>query len=93
MAKFNFGQLTATRAVAERFEVDKDFKIFVTESFQRFIECDWGDVCDEDKALNDNSVINGERLLGSYTANDGTKIWIITEWDRSYTTILFPNEY
>jgi hypothetical protein len=58
----------------------------------RHHEGDWGDVCAEDKAANDYSVEHGERVLSSYMLLD-TKIWIITEWDRSYTTILFPDEY
>ena len=43
--------------------------------------------------LKDNAVKNGERVLSSYRAPDGTKFWIITEWDRSYTTVLLPEEY
>ncbi|MDE6020535.1 MAG: hypothetical protein K2H01_06040 [Ruminococcus sp.] len=49
---------------------------------------------DEDKALNDAAVKNGdERIFAAYIDSTGRKIWIITEWDRSATTILFPSEY
>ena len=52
---------------------------------------DWGDLGLEDQALNDRSVAEGERLLSSYDTPKG-KVWIITEWDRSVTTILLPSE-
>ena len=60
----------------------------------KHINGDWGDLCKEDKALNDSALANGnDRILSSYTNENDVKIWIITEWDRSVTTILFPEEY
>lgn len=62
---------------------------------------DWGNVCAEDKALNDQALIDGDRLLSAYPI-DPTKpskghgkncLWIITEADRSVTTFLLPEEY
>ncbi|HEX8195562.1 MAG TPA: hypothetical protein VF571_05065 [Pyrinomonadaceae bacterium] len=54
---------------------------------------DWGNVCDDDKKENELSVKEGFRILSAYkTAND-TKLWVITESDRSSTTILLPSEY
>ena len=58
---------------------------------------DWGDLDDEDKAANDRAVGTDdgegtERILSAYQLY-GEKVWIITEWDRSVTTILFPSEY
>jgi hypothetical protein len=53
---------------------------------------DWGNVCEEDKKSNDWSAENGERVLSEYEI-DGRRIWIITERDRSVTTVLFPEEY
>lgn len=94
MSKFKLGQLVATRKVAERAETDLDFYDFVCESIRSYISCDWGDTCDEDKRMNDDAVKNGERILAVYIQRKtGEKIWIITEWDRSVTTILFPSEY
>ena len=58
----------------------------------RHLKGDWGDVDDEDKAANDAALVNGERLVGSYKIDD-TKVWIITEWDRSVLTVLLPDEY
>lgn len=54
---------------------------------------DWGEVCQEDKQINDDAALGGDRLLSAYTSANGTKFWIITEWDRSVTTILLPEDY
>lgn len=60
----------------------------------RHVSGDWGEVDDdEDKAANIGAVTFGDRILSVYTAVDGTKVWIITEADRSTTTILLPDEY
>ena len=53
---------------------------------------DWGEGGQEDAALNDAAVEQECRVLSAYTVED-TKLWIITEWDRSVTTVLFPEEY
>ena len=62
-------------------------------ALRRHSNGDWGDVCQEDKALNDEAVTRGMRVMSAYHVSGGRKIWIITEADRSITTILFPNEY
>lgn len=54
---------------------------------------DWGDLPESDKALNDQALVDGERVLSSYTLTTGEKLWVITEWDRSSTTLLLPHEY
>jgi hypothetical protein len=54
---------------------------------------DWGDVCKEDWRENDLSLKQGFRILSSYRTKAGEKIWLITEWDRSVTTVLLPSEY
>ena len=55
--------------------------------------CDWGDLCKEDKKRNDLALKHGGRLFSAYTCVPNTRIWIITEADRSATTILLPEEY
>lgn len=90
---FCVGQVVATRGVAYEMEKDKEFERFVRKSFSRHATGDWGDLCEEDRSYNDYSLTNGGRLFSSYNYNEDTKIWIITEWDRGYTTILFPEEY
>jgi hypothetical protein len=60
----------------------------------RHAQGDWGEVCAEDKAANDDALKHGSRLLSAYTLKGtNVKIWIITEADRSCTTILLPDEY
>lgn len=55
---------------------------------------DWGELCEEDKVLNDEAVNNGSRILSSFVLKaTGQKVWIITEADRSSTTILLPENY
>lgn len=54
---------------------------------------DWGDVCPEDRASNERALVEGSRLLSVYHTHDGVKFWIISEWDRSITTILLPEDY
>jgi len=72
---------------------DPDFAKFAQQSLNRHVKGDWGDVDDEDKQSNDQALKQGTRLLSAYEAKGLPKIWIITEADRSATTILFPDEY
>jgi len=59
----------------------------------RHISGDWGEVDAEDKAANDDALVDGTRLLSAYRTIAGEKFWVITEADRSATTILLPEEY
>jgi hypothetical protein len=61
--------------------------------FQRHQSGDWGDLGAEDKALNDEAVKEGLRILSAYVTRKGIRLWIITEWDRSVTTALLPEDY
>jgi hypothetical protein len=54
---------------------------------------DWGEADPDDWMKNDDALQNGLRLLSCYRLRDNTKVWVITEWDRSSTTILLPEEY
>lgn len=54
---------------------------------------DWGDLCEEDRQANEDALNRDLRLLSSYSDRNGTKFWIITEADRSLTTILLPEDY
>lgn len=86
--KFKLGQLVATPGV-----LDSNLTaIDMVDIINRHASCDWGEVCEEDKQLNNAALTDGLRLLSAYTVN-GTKFWIITEADRSVTTILLPEEY
>lgn len=63
------------------------------EFLARHVTGDWGDLCEEDRAENDVSVAQGSRVLSAYELETGSKVWVITEWDRSVTTLLLPEEY
>jgi len=54
---------------------------------------DWGDIHPDDAKANDESLQTGRRIISAYTLKDGTRIWIITEADRSSTCVLLPEEY
>ena len=91
MAKFEIGRQVVTRGVYDKGMEDPEFLKFVNASFVRFTSGDWGDLCEDDKALNEDALKDGDRLMGEYVDKErGWKIWIITEADRSVTTILFP---
>lgn len=93
-SKFELGALVATASVDERMKTDKGFAAFVQTSLGKYVNCNWGDTCEEDKKTNEDALRDGERLLAVYNyPKTGETIWIITEWDRSATTILFPSEY
>jgi hypothetical protein len=64
----------------------------VAASFGRYQRKDWGELPPDDKDFNDQAIGAGECIIAAYQTSRG-RIWIITEWDRSATTILFPNEY
>jgi len=55
---------------------------------------DWGEeLCAEDKQANEDALKQGDRILSCYNVGSGRRIYIITEWDRSVTTLLLPDEY
>jgi hypothetical protein len=54
---------------------------------------DWGDLDECDKQANEDALIHGDRILSHYKLGDGRRIYIITEWDRSSTCIMLPEEY
>jgi hypothetical protein len=66
------------------------------EMLKKFVDrhysCDWGSICKEDSDLNDEATHNGDRIMSQYDYDD-IQIWIITESDRSVTTVLLPSEY
>jgi len=89
----NMGRLLMTRGVNDLVAEDEAFAKFVMNSLTRHRRGDWGNLTDEDKQENELSIKAGYRLLSAYEDKGLPKIWIITEADRSATTILFPDEY
>ena len=94
--KFQLGQIVATpRAIAACSAQH------MTRCLHRHSRGDWGNVCAEDKELNDLALVEGERVLSAYAIDESKPakgygdncLWIITERDRSVTTFLLPDEY
>ena len=85
---FSLGQTVITSAALARLHPGD-----VCTSLQRHAQRDWGDVCAEDKEENELSLREGFRLLSAYRDRHGAKFWIITEADRSMTTVLLPEDY
>ena len=90
--KFALGKTVWTRGINDLVAVDESFAKFVLESLSRHASCDWGELSDADKQENDYSLDKDLRILSAYQHGD-KRIWIITESDRSSTTVLFPEEY
>ena len=65
----------------------------ILSSLKRHMLGDWGDLCKEDIRANESALALGGRLLSKYKAQSGVSFYIITEGDRSYTTLLLPEEY
>ena len=86
--RFPLGQVVITRGAISDIPADE-----VRECLLRHAEGDWGDVSQEDWSENDEALKNESRLMSSYLSKAGIRFWIITEWDRSVTTILLPLEY
>lgn len=62
-------------------------------ALQRHGRGDWGECGEEDWQSNEFALLHKDRLLSVYRDRNGTRFWIITEWDRSVTTILLPEDY
>jgi hypothetical protein len=95
MKKFELGRIVYTKGI-ERLIIEEecDNTQEIARCVIRHSQCDWGNLCEEDKQLNDMAVVDGGRILSAYEIGENkVKIWIITEADRSYTTILLPEEY
>ncbi len=92
MSLFKMGELYLTAGVNNRISEEVRFKIFVKDCIEKHLSGEWGELGKEDKKENELSLKKGFRLLSSYKCN-AEKIWIITEADRSSTTVLFPDEY
>ena len=87
---FPLGQIVATPGAVEAMgEANQDPR----ELLYRHVTGDWGDLVDEDKAENEFALQRQLRVFSSYRLTTGTKLWLITEADRSVTTFLLPSEY
>lgn len=89
-AKFPLGDIVATPGALEAL---REANQNPAEFLARHACGDWGDLSADDVAANQSSLEHNCRLLSSYGTATGSKLWIITEADRSATTLLLPEEY
>jgi hypothetical protein len=87
---FSLGQLVATPGALAALEKAGQGPL---DLLSRHVHGDWGDLCEEDRRENQFSLERGFRLLSSYRTLADAKLYVITEADRSVTTILLPEEY
>jgi hypothetical protein len=85
---FKLGQVVATPGALASVIADD-----MLAGLRRHASGDWGLVCEDDGDANDAALQHGGRILSVYQSVNGTRFWIITEADRSATTILLPEEY
>ena len=88
VARFFPGALATTPGIEER--VPREVW---SSSLRRHLSCDWGDLCQEDSAKNDRALKEGGRLFSRYKTEDSITYYIVTEADRSVTTVLLSTEY
>jgi hypothetical protein len=86
--KFCLGQIVATPNALNSVSHHE-----ITAALRRHVRGDWGNLDAEDLHANDQALQSGQRLLSSYLTSQSIKFWIITEHDRSVTTVLLPEDY
>jgi hypothetical protein len=84
---FPLGQMVITANASQRLSTEE-----VMTALRRHASGDWGDLCPEDSLANDEALNLGGRLFSAYGQGEG-RLWVITEADRSVTTLLFPEDY
>ena len=90
LLKFSLGRIVATPAALKALEEANQNPF---EFLERHQAGDWGELCEDDKSENEFSLKNGFRILSAYRTRHDVKVWVITEADRSVTTLLLPHEY
>jgi hypothetical protein len=86
--RFPLGRLMATPNALQNVSNEE-----IQSALSRHHHGDWGDVCAEDHASNERALRDGSRLFSVYHTQSDVKFWIITEWNRSVTTVLLPEDY
>ncbi len=98
MSLFKLGAVLLTTGVSQLLNRDPDAMQTVLDCIEKHSGGDWGDLCEDDKRLNDDALEaerKGEatdRIFSAYETAVG-KLYVITEWDRTATTVLLPEEY
>ena len=88
VAKFRLGRIVATPNALKSITRND-----ILKAIGRHQSGDWGDLCAEDRKANDDALIQHTRILSVYHAANRTTFWLITEADRSVTTVLLPEDY
>ena len=88
IARFRLGKIVSTPNALDQLTQDD-----ILMGIQRHQAGDWGDMDEHDRQENELSLKQGLRLLSVYHAGSGVKFWLITEADRSATTVLLPEDY
>jgi hypothetical protein len=88
IAKFRLGKIVSTPNALDRLTQEE-----ILMGIQRHQAGDWGNVDTHGHAANERALIEGTRLWSVYHASNGVKFWLITEADRSHTTVLLPEDY
>lgn len=86
--KFPLGRVVATPGVLAKVPRGE-----INAALSRHAHGDWGIVPAGDKKSNERALHEGDRIFSAYRSLSGVKFWIITEWDRSVTTVLLPEDY
>jgi hypothetical protein len=87
---FDLGHIVATRGALEALQDDRELAALL---LLRHSTGDYGDICEEDKKVNADALKYGSRIMSVYNLFGSSCLWIITEADRSSTTLLLPSEY
>ena len=87
VAVFRLGRIVTTPNILQSITQDD-----ILLGIQRHQAGDWGNLTDDNRAANDRALAQGGRIVSAYNAMNGTRFWLITEADRSATTILLPED-
>lgn len=90
---FESGQIVMTSGIASLVKKHLPFQVLIQNCLTRHLSGDWGNLCEDDKEMNELALHDNDRIFSAYQLDDEIKIYIITEWDRSVTTVLLPSEY
>ena len=88
IAKFRLGKIVSTPNALDRLTQDD-----ILLAIGRHQAGDWGDVNEHDRTANESALVEGTRLWSVYHASNGVKFWLITEANRSHSTVLLPEDY
>lgn len=87
-SKFSAGRILTTANAASQLSGPD-----VTTALRRHLSCDWGDLNFHDRQQNERALLDGCRLFSAYRSDQGQRFYVITEADRSVTTLLLPEDY